>query len=503
MNKILDKKTSGEEGVELKKLLSARTRSYNFDDISLMGAYRDYSRAETGVDVSGQFSRNIFLKLPVVAAPMTDVTDPHVAIVMAQYGALGVLPTTYTPEEQAAGVRKVKEAEGTFIKKPFTLGPEATIAEVLKARYSNIPIVDDGKVVGLYIRPYVPHDNKISPEVFYAGSMGRPVREVMRTDISQYAVSPEEVMVQGRLSFERAAQIIRDRIIHMLIVLGKNSELVSLVTMKDVLSKQVLYPHATRDKKNRLCVGAAILEDMSDYNKERIRLLSEEEVDVFVITQAQAENVDVARMVRFLKKEYPDIDVCPGNDSVGRAVRFHYENGADGVVVGQGPGSICTSGDVVGLWRPQFSTSYVCGKVAENCRIPCTVDGGIGHAEHAFKAFIAGGKAVMLGQLIAATNDSPAKEEVPGMKRYRGMGSPELVKTHATAFHKYDHKTFIPEGKPKDLPITGLLEEFLTHFKANLERCFERFGIRNLEDAHTKLRQGKIRAQYAHNKETK
>lgn len=502
MNKVFTKKPE-EEGVELKKLLGLKTKSCNFDDVSLLGARRDYSRAETKADISGQFSRNLYLYLPVVSSPMTDVTDPHVAIVMAQNGGLGVLPTTYTPQEQAAGIRKVKESEGTFINEPFTLGPDTTMAEVLRARYSNIPIVDNGEVVGVYIRPYVPHDNKIGPEVFYAGSMDRPVREFMRTDILQYAVSPEEVMVQGRLSFERAAQIIRDRIIHVLLVLGKNKELVRLVTMKDVLSKQVLYPHATRDKENRLCVGAAILEDMSEANMLRIRLLAEEEVDVLVITQAQAENVDTARMTKFLKKEYPHIDVCPGNDSVGRAVHFHYENGADGVVVGQGPGSICISGEVVGLWRPQFSTAYACGKAAAECGIPCTVDGGIAHAEHAFKALIAGGTALMLGRVIAETKDSPAKEEVPGTKRYRGMGSPELVKTHATAFHKYDPKTFIPEGKPIDLPITGSLEEVLIHFKANLERCFERFGILNLEDAHTKLRQGKIRAQYAHDTKTR
>lgn len=494
-------KESKESGVALKGLLGDKKRSYNFGQIDILQDNRPYSRAEGKADVSGRFSRNIPLALPVTAAPMNDVCDAHVAIVAASNGALGVIPATYSPEAQAEMLREVKRAEGTFIENPFTLGPEATIAEALKARYSNIPIVHNGKFIGMYTTPYIPH---AKPEWLFEGHMDKPVRLVMDTELSRITVFPEDVMSGGQLDFNRAVQIMRERIIPpALAIVSRDMKLLYLVAMKDVISKQQRYPFATRDKKNRLCVGAAILEHMTTENKKRIRLLADAEVDVIVIEQAQAWNEDAKRMTRYLKKEYPHIDVVVGNDSVGAAVSFHHKNGADGVKVGQGPGSECISGDVVGLWRPQFSTAYDCGTAAGKCGIPCTVDGGIKNAYHAFKALAAGGTAVMLGRLIAQTTDSPAEEIEPGKKLYRAMGSPELVKAHSEAFHKYDPRTFIPEGRSDPVDITVPLEEFLKNFKANLERCFERFGVANLEDLHTRLRNGKLRAQLGHNRETR
>lgn len=496
-----------QSGIDIRRFLGRKNESLNFDALDIMEGARTFSRNGFHVDVSGKFSRNIALKFPVVTAPMPDVTDGHVATVTARNGGLGVIPATYDPEEQAEIVRAVKKAESRFVDRPFSLFPTDTVDMAVSAPYSNIPVVmakgDREIVVGLVclLGQHVKY--------FYTDEWkDRLINEIMVRDLDRIAVRPEDVTVNGELNFHRAAQIMRarftpDQPVPALVVVGSENELLYLITMKDVALQEDININATRDKKGRLCVGAAILEHMTEENKQRIRMLADAEVDVIAIAQAQGWNEDMKQMTIYLKKEYPHIDVVPGNDSVGKAVLFHHKNGADGVMVGQGPGSECISGEVVGLWRPQFSTAYDCGNAAGKCDMPCTVDGGIWTPYRAFKALIVGGTAVMLARVIAQTSDSPAKEIEPGKKLYRAMGSPELVKAHSSAFQKYNPQTFIPEGTSEFLPITTSLDEFLKMFKANLERCFERFGMANLADAHSKLRKGEIMAQFKHNRETK
>jgi IMP dehydrogenase len=485
-------------GVSLRELLEDPRRSYNPSELDILEGFRKFSREKISADISGQFSRDIFLKLPVVTAPMPDVTDAHIAIVAARNGGLGIVPATFSPEDQAAQVRAVKKSEGGFIENPFSLNPNNTIGKALSAPYSNIPVIEGKKLVGMFVRDQY-------GEYFYRQSKDAPISTAMLTDLSRIAVSPDEVTVEGGLNFQRAQAVMEERITPALAVVNHDRELLYLVTMKDVASKETYYPNATRDGKNRLCVGAAILEYMTEDNLQRIKLLAGAEVDVFVIEQAHAWNVDAGKLTKYLKFTYPHINVVPGNDSVSRAVLFHHKNGADGVKIGQGPGSICITGDedVIGLWRPQLSAVFDCGRAARQCEIPCTSDGGIKAPYDAFKVFCAGASAVMLGSLAAATSDSPAKEVEPGKKLYRAMGSPELVKAHSTAFHKYNPETFIPEGNSRLLPITTSFEDFLRGFDSKLKRIFERFGAENLGDLHQKLINGEIRAQYAHNRSTR
>jgi len=485
-------------GVSLRALLENRMRSYNLSEIDILPGFRGFSRAETSVDVSGQFSRDIYLKLPIVTAPMPDVTDAHIAIVAARNGGLGIIPATFSPEDQADKVREVKKSEGGFIENPFNLSLDDTIGKALSAPYSNIPVVEGKKLVGMFVFAQY-------GEYFYRQSKDFPISTAMLTDLSRIAVSPEDIKVEGALNFQRAQAIMEERIIPALAVVNNNGELLYLVTMKDVASKETYYPDATRDGKNRLCVGAAILEYMTEGNLRRMKLLADAEVDVFVIEQAHAWNIDAGKLTKYLKSAYPHINIVPGNDSVARAVLFHQKNGADGVKIGQGPGSICITGDedVIGLWRPQLSAVFDCARAAKMGGIPCTSDGGIKAPYDAFKVFCAGASAVMLGGLVAATKDSPAKEGESGKKIYRGMGSPELVKANSTAFEKYNQGTFIPEGKLDILLITTSFEDFLRGFKAKLTRIFERYGAENLSNLHEKLFNGEIRAQYTHNRSTR
>lgn len=485
-------------GISLRELLEDRLRSYNISDVDILEGFREFSREKTSADISGQFSRDIFLKLPIATAPMPDVTDAHIAIVAARYGGIGIVPATFSPEDQAAQVREVKKSEGGFIENPFILNPKDTIGEALSAPYSNIPVIEGKKLAGMFVRDQY-------GEYFYRQSKAAPISTAMLTELSRIAVVPYDVIVEGELNFQRAQAIMEERTIPALAVVNHDKELLYLVTMKDVASKETYYPNATRDVKNRLCVGAAILEHMTDENLRRIKLLADSEADVIVIEQAHAWNVDAGKLTKYLKLTYPHINVIPGNDSVARAVLFHHKNGADGVKIGQGPGSICITGDedVIGLWRPQMSAVFDCGRAARQCGIPCISDGGIKASYDAFKVLCAGASAVMLGGLIAATSDSPAKEVEPGKKLYRAMGSPELVKAHSTAFHKYNPETFIPEGNSRLLPITASFEDFLKGFDSKLKRIFERYGAENLNDLHQKLFNGEIRAQYAHDRSTR
>src|SRR3989338_8544793 len=481
-------------GRPLIEILSDPMRSYSPLDLDILESEVPFSRMSTSVDFSGKqfrFSRNIGLHLPIVTAPMPDVTDSHIATVAARYGCLGIIPATYSAEEQAEAVRQVKKTEGGFIDHPDVLDPKSPIQDALNQRYSNIPVVSDGKLVGIFIQ-------QLYGDYYYRGRESHPISDVMEKDLEKITVSPSSITQNGELSFRKAQQIMEARQIPALAIVDKEMRLLHLVTMKDVVYREKTYPNATRDSKSRLAVGAAVLQYMTDENKQRILLLAEAGADVIVIEQAQAWNADVKEMTRYIKKNYPDIDVVPGNDSVPNAVAFHNANGADGVKIGQGPGSECTSGQVVGLWRPQLSAVFDCAEVARRCGIPCTADGGIKNAYDIFKLIMVGATTAMLGRLVAETKDSPAKEEESGKKLYRAMGSPELVKAHSSAFRKYDPRTFVAEGKSELLPITTTFEELLKGLKSQLIRVFERFGASDAQNARDRFLSGEYRAQYAH-----
>lgn len=485
-------------GVALRELLSDKLRNYNIDDVDLFAGERKFSRSEERVDLSTYLTRNTKIHLPLVPSPMPDVIDAHIARVAARRGSFPIFPPTLSPEEGAELIKDHKNAEKGLIENPFKLSPTDSIATALDAPYSNIPIIDNGKLVGIFL-------SKKYGELFYRESRNRPIHEAMEKDISRVAVNFREIVVGGAPSFQKAEELMRARMLPALAILGDDKSLLMLATMKDAVFKEY-YPNATRDKKNRLSVGLAILDNFYDENKERIRLAVDAEVDLFLLYPAHGWNEDVSRMEAFLKRQYPDIDVVGGNDSVGQAVKMHYEMGADGVNIGQGPGSQCTTGhrSVIGVWRPQLSAVYECSAAAKliseqmNDRpFPVCADGGIGAPYDLFLTLASGASLGMGGKLFAACKDSPAEEVAPGKKLYRAMASPELVKTHASAFHRYDPKTFIPEGGSELLDIGPPCEEFLINFEATLKKIFERVGPRTILELHEQLWLGKTRARLA------
>ncbi|MBI4114573.1 MAG: IMP dehydrogenase [Candidatus Niyogibacteria bacterium] len=485
-----------QSGKALKEILSDPSRSYNFGDIDILEAERRFSRDDTVTDIAGYASKNIKLHIPFLTSPMPDVTDKHIAILAARMGALGVIPATHDPEEQAEIIQQVKSNEGGFIENPFTLSPRASLHDALTAPYSNIPIVDGGRLIGIFIRqPY--------EEYYSKQNRAEPLSHFIETDIKKISAAVELVEKNSELDFHRAQEIMMERKIPALAIVSKNGILRYLITMKDV-QQETLYPYATRDKKNRLCVGAAIFEYRTKDNMKRIKLLAEQaEVDLFVFDQAHGWNYDVGQMTQYLKEEYPHINVIAGNDSVFGAASFHKKNGADGMRVGQGPGSICTTGaeNNVGIWRPQFSAVYDCAR--EIKFFPCIADGGIRYAYDAFKAYAGGASATMGGKIVAQTVDSPAKEISPGVKQYRGMASPDIAIENEAAFMRYSRKTFVAEGEALPLKVTTTFEKFLKDFSETIRKEFERVGAKNIHELHQKLRSGELRAQFAHNRESR
>lgn len=485
-----------QSGKALKTILSDPLRSHNYGDIDILEGERRFSRDNTPTDISGYASKNIKLHIPFITAPMPDVTDKHIAILIARMGGLGIIPATHGPEEQAQIVKQVKANEGGFIENPFTLSPKATLNDALTAPYSNIPIVEDGLLIGMFMQqPFV--------EYYYKQNKTEPILRFIVNDVGKISATLSVVEKDGELNFHRAQEVMMERRIPALAIINTEGMLRYLITMKDVQG-ETLYPYATRDTKNRLRVGAAVFEYATEDNFRRMKSLADAEVDLFIIDQAHGWNVDVGRMTHYLKKEYPHIDVVAGNDSVRGAASFHYKNGANGMRVGQGPGSICTTGaeNNVGIWRPQFSAVYDCASEIEDF-FPCIADGGIRYAYDAFKAFAAGAHAVMGGKVVAQTLDSPAKETSPGIKSYRGMASPEIAIENEIAFARYSKKTFVAEGRAIELKVTTPFENFFRDFRETIRKEFERVGARSLSELHQRLHNGELRAQFAHNRESR
>lgn len=493
-----------QSGIALRTLLNDLSRSYNYPDIDVLEGERRFSRANTRPDVSGIFSLRIRLHMPLVTAPMPDATDAHIATVAARNGGLGIIPPTPDPQEAVEMVRKVKLVESGFKENPFTLAPSDLVERALTAPYSNIPIMDNGKIVGMLYS--VQYSNYYFPR-----HAQEPISRVMEKDMGAIIAQLKDVQRRGALDFERAKEIMIARNVPALAVVGNAGELLYLVTMKDVKLREE-HAQATRDHEGRLMVGAAVFEYLNEDNLRRIRMLVDAGANPIVIDQAHGWNVDMSALCEYLKREYPHIDIVCGNDSAGQAAVMHWNSGADGWKIGNGPGQACETGSEnnVGIWRPQFSAVYDCAEamhaLAQKLKqdpLPCCADGGIRGAYDAFKGLCAGASTFMVGTWAARCEDSPAEDTGRGTKIFRAMGSPDLAKKNAMAAGRYDPKTFVAEGRTNEVPKAGTFQSQIDDMRAKLAREFERVGARNQQELHAMLRNGTIRAQFAHNRQTR
>ena len=428
-----------------------------YDDVLLVPAYSETLPRE--VSIASKFSRNIKLNVPIVSAAMDTVTESQMAIAMAREGGIGVLHKNMSIEDQADKVRKVKRSESGMIIDPVTLPTTALVADAKKImqeyRIGGIPIVDDnGVLIGIVT----------NRDLRFEKNEGRPIMEVM--------TSENLVTASEGISMVQAEEVLQAHKIEKLPVIDKNNKLIGLITFRDI-TRVAISPQANKDAYGRLMVAAAVgvTADVLD----RVKALSEAAVDAIVIDTAHGHSKGVVAVLKKVKKNYPKIDVVVGNIATSEAAAYLLEAGADGVKVGIGPGSICTTRIIAGVGYPQLSAILEVSSVLAGTGVPLIADGGVRYTGDIVKAVAAGADCVMLGSLLAGTKESPGETviyEGRKFKTYRGMGSVEAMKKGSKDRYfqdvEDDIKKLVPEGIVGRVPYKGELNESIHQFVGGL-----------------------------------
>ncbi|MEJ8566610.1 IMP dehydrogenase [Elongatibacter sediminis] len=462
-----------------------------FDDVSLQPAYSDILPRD--VDLGTRFTRDLSLKAPVVSAAMDTVTEARLAIAMAQEGGIGVVHKNMTLDQQADQVRIVKKYEAGVIKDPITVTPQTTIREVqhLTRRHniSGVPVVDGNELVGIVT----------SRDMRFEKKLDDPVRNIMtRKD--------RLITVHEDASQDEVLELLHKHRIEKVLVVNDDFELRGLITVKDI-QKSTDYPNAAKDSQERLLVAAAV--GVGGDTEERVTALVAAGVDVVVVDTAHGHTRGVIERVRWVKQQFPDVQVVGGNVTTAEGARALVEAGADGVKVGQGPGSICTTRVVAGVGVPQITAVANVAAELESCGVPLIADGGIRFSGDLAKAIAAGAWSVMIGGLFAGTEEAPGEVELyqgRSYKSYRGMGSIGAMQQGSKDRyfqHEVSADKLVPEGiegrVPYKGPLSGVVHQLLGGLRSSMgymgTGTIERF--RN-EAQFVRITNAGVRESHAH-----
>ncbi len=445
--------------MELKETLS-------YDDVLLQPGYSEVLPREA--DVSTELVKGVRLNVPIISAAMDTVTEEKMAVALALEGAAGVIHRNLKPEVQAEQVSNAKRYLNWIIESPVTVDDDRTIGDVkqIMQRYnvSGLPVITaDGKLVGIIT----------GRDLRFCRDDSLHVREVMTKDM---------VVTEGKPSVDDARQKFDKHRIEKLPVIDDEGHLTGLITVKD-MEKQEMFPHASRDSKGRLIVGAAI--SNNDWSV-RIPLLIQSHVDFVVLDTAHGDSKGVLDAVRAIKQKYPDLPVIGGNVATASGTRHLIEAGADAVKVGVGPGSICTTRIVSGVGAAQFSAVWECAEEAAKSGIPVIADGGIKFSGDISKAIGAGANVVMIGNLFAGLKESPGREIIFDgriYKEYRGMGSLGAIKDGSgDRYGIAKDESPVPEGIEGRVPYKGELKSFLHQLVSGLRKGMGYCGCRTVEE---------------------
>lgn len=445
-----------------------------FDDVLLIPAYSEVLPNQ--VNLSTKFSRNITLNVPLISAAMDTVTESQLAIAIAREGGIGVIHKNMSIQEQARQVHAVKRAENGMIYDPVTIKRGSTVADALNMmkeyKIGGIPVVDDAmNLVGIVT----------NRDLRFERDLTRIVDEVMTKD--------NLVTTQQSTNLEEAADILQKHKIEKLPVVDKNGKLVGLVTYKDI-TKAKDKPNAAKDALGRLRVAAGI--GVTKDSLERAKALVDAGVDALVIDTAHGHSKGVVEVLRKVKQAFPQVDVVVGNIATGEAAKYLVDNGADGVKVGIGPGSICTTRIIAGIGVPQLSAVYDVATALEGTGVPLIADGGIRYSGDIVKALAAGAHAVMLGGMFAGVEESPGETIIFNgrkFKTYRGMGSLEAMekgsKDRYFQGNVSDSKKLVPEGIAARVPYKGTLYEVAYQMLGGLRAGMGYCGAPTIEALHS------------------
>lgn len=444
-----------------------------FDDVLLIPAYSEV--LPNNVNLKTKFSRNITLNVPLVSAAMDTVTEAQLAIAIAREGGIGVIHKNMSIEEQARQVHTVKRAENGMIYDPVTIKQGSRVIDALNMmkeyKIGGIPVVDDDmRLVGIVT----------NRDLRFEKNLNRVIDEVMTKD--------NIITTSQSTNLEEAAEILQNHKIEKLPVVDANGRLIGLVTYKDI-TKAKDKPNACKDNLGRLRVAAGI--GVTGDSLERATALVKAGVDAIVIDTAHGHTKGVVEVLRKVKTAFPQIDVVVGNIATGEAAKYLVENGADGVKVGIGPGSICTTRIIAGIGVPQLSAVYDVAKALEGTGVPLIADGGIRYSGDIVKALAAGAYSVMLGGMFAGVEESPGETIIFNgrkYKSYRGMGSLEAMekgsKDRYFQGNVTDNRKLVPEGIAARVPYKGTLYEVAYQMLGGLRAGMGYCGAENIEKLH-------------------
>jgi IMP dehydrogenase len=444
-----------------------------FDDVLLVPSYSEV--LPRAVDLSTRFSRNIILKTPIVSAAMDTVTEAGMAIAIAREGGIGVIHKNMSIQEQAKQVEVVKRAENGMIYDPVTIMRDKTVGDALalmsEYKIGGIPVVDEeGFLVGIVT----------NRDLRFEMNYSRAIEEVM--------TSKNLVTTNQTTDLEKAVDILQQHKIEKLPVVDKSNKLIGLVTYKDI-TKAKDKPLASKDSKGRLRVAAGVGVTVNTF--ERIDALVKANVDAIVIDTAHGHQIQVLKTLKEAKRLYPDLEVVVGNIATAEAAKDLVKAGADGVKVGIGPGSICTTRVIAGVGVPQLSAIYDVHKALKNTGVPLIADGGLRYSGDIVKALAAGAHSVMAGSLFAGVEESPGETIIYNgrkFKAYRGMGSIEAMQQGSKDRYfqdvEDDIKKLVPEGISARVPYKGTLYEVIYQLIGGLRAGMGYCGAPDIEHLH-------------------
>lgn len=445
------------------------TEGLTFDDVLLIPAYSEVLPKD--VDITSNFTRNIRINAPVVSAAMDTVTESGLAIAIARAGGIGVIHKNMSIEAQAKEVRKVKRAENGMIYDPVTISEHETVGDALAIMHENkiggIPVVEGNKLIGIVT----------NRDLRFQTDMTRSISEVM-TKNNLITIHKNEI--------ENAAKIFSENKIEKLPVVDEHGHLEGLITYRDI--KEVrLNPFASKDMKGRLRVAAGV--GVTKDTLERVDALYKAQVDAVVIDTAHGHSFGVIEMLKRVKREYPDLEVVVGNIATGEAAKMLVNAGADGIKVGIGPGSICTTRIIAGVGVPQLNAVYDVTSAIKGSDVPVIADGGIRYTGDFVKAIAAGADTVMIGSMLAGVDESPGDTIIYNgrkFKTYRGMGSLEAMQKGSKDRYFQDSeddvKKLVPEGIAARVPYKGTLAEVIYQITGGLRAGMGYCGAKNIEE---------------------
>ncbi len=450
-------------------------KALTFDDVLLVPNHSNVLPKD--VSLQTKLTKKISLNIPVISAAMDTVTEANMAIAVAEQGGIGIIHKNLTPQRQANRVDKVKRFESGVVNDPIIIDPNMSVEEVIqitrKNKISGLPVIENNKIVGIVT----------NRDLRFETNLTQPIKKVM---------TPRDrlVTVKEGASKEEITKLLHQHRIERLLVINDSDELKGLITVKDI-QKSTDHPFACKDEQGRLRVGAAI--GVANDTELRTELLVDAGVDLLIVDTAHGHSQGVLDRIKWIKKHYPQVDVIGGNIATSDAALAMVDYGADGVKVGIGPGSICTTRIVAGVGVPQITAINEVYKALKRKNIPFIADGGIRFSGDVAKAIAAGASSVMLGSMFAGTEEAPGEVELfqgRSYKSYRGMGSIGAMQKGSSDRYFQDSENnsdkLVPEGIEGRVPFKGTVVNVIHQLMGGLRASMGYVGVDTISDMHKK-----------------